>query len=70
MRPLDLVVLAIAGAVGALATVVVLEASFLLVLPIAVLVAGIGYAIAQQTDDSDEDRHLAGRGVDGALGGH
>jgi ABC-type uncharacterized transport system permease subunit len=70
MQPLDLVVLAIAGAAGALATVIVLEASFLLVLPIAVLVAGIGHAIAQQTDDGEEDQHLAGRGFDDALGGH
>jgi membrane protein implicated in regulation of membrane protease activity len=70
MQPLDLVVLAIAGAAGALATVLVLKASFVLVLPIAVLVAGIGYAIAQQADDGEEDQHLVGRGFDDALGGH
>jgi hypothetical protein len=70
MEPLDLVVLAVAGAAGALATVLVLGASFLLVLPIAVLVAGIGYAIAQQADDSDNEQHAAGRGFDDALGGH
>jgi ABC-type uncharacterized transport system permease subunit len=70
MRPLDLVVLAVAGAAGALATVYVLGASFLLVLPIAVLVAGIGYAIAQEADDTEDDQHVAGRGFDDALDGH
>jgi hypothetical protein len=69
MQPLDLVMLAIAGAAGALATVVVLGASFLLVLPIAVLVAAIGYAMAQQPDDDEDDQRVAGRGFDDALGG-
>jgi membrane protein implicated in regulation of membrane protease activity len=78
MQPLEFVVLAVAGALGALVTVVALGASFLLVLPIAVLVAGIGYAISQSTDDEDgvEDGgrrgegRMGGRGFDDAIGGH
>jgi hypothetical protein len=68
VQPLEFVVLAVAGAVGALVTVVAVGASLLLVLPIAVLVGGIGHAIASDPGD-DTDQHVHGRGFDEPISG-
>jgi hypothetical protein len=58
VRALDAMLLAVAGAVGALAVVLATGASLAFVLPIGVLVAGIGYVLTRRPDDAAGGHHL------------
>jgi hypothetical protein len=58
VRPLDALLLAVAGAVGALAVVLATGASLAFVLPVGILVAGIGYAITREPDGPGAPRDL------------
>jgi hypothetical protein len=58
VRALDALLLAVAGAVGALAVVLATGASLAFVLPIGVLVAGIGYVLTRRADDPAGRHHL------------
>jgi hypothetical protein len=60
VQPLDLVGIAIAGAFGALVTVLVLGADPVLIVPVALVVAGIAYVMArgQRSHPGGEGSHV------------
>jgi ABC-type uncharacterized transport system permease subunit len=64
VRPLDLVGITLAGALGALVTVLALGADLVLIVPVALVVAGIAYVVAR------DQRAHAGPAGDGENGWH
>jgi hypothetical protein len=58
VEPLDLVAIALAGALGALLTVIVTGSSPILVVPVALVVAGVAYVRARGARDGGTNGYV------------
>jgi hypothetical protein len=67
VHPADLLATAVAGALGALVTVIVVGASLLFVLPVALLIAGIAYAATRDDPSTEHEDRPGHRDGDGGL---